>query len=243
MRMSTRAAVAVTAMLLLAGCAHDAATPARNSLTDLPAATVVERSLAAFKSAPSYRVEVHGGDASKPLSIKLAVVGANLHGSLTRDGGTTEILKTGTNFYIRPDETFWATELEKPEQAHAYATFAGVRWIKVERGDPLLATAGLDGVFLFADRTFLNSAVPKQMALGDPKDIGGVPTITVLDTRTTEDARTEISVATTGEPYPVRWDFGLGTVADFTAYGTPSDPIEDPAPTTTVDMKTVLHHT
>jgi hypothetical protein len=81
------------------------------------------------------------------------------------------------------------------------------------------------------------------MALGDPKDIGGVPTITVLDTWTTEDARTEISVATTGEPYPVRWDFGLGTVADFTAYGTASDPIENPARTTMVDMKTVLHHT
>ncbi|GAA2912032.1 hypothetical protein Acy02nite_90190 [Actinoplanes cyaneus] len=238
-----RAAVAATAMLLLAGCAHDTATPAENDLTDLPAATVVDRSLAAFKSAPSYHVEVHGGDASKPLSIKLAVRGENLSGSLTRDGGTTEILKTATNFYIRPDETFWATELGKPEQAHTYATFAGARWIKVEHSDPLLATAGLDGTFSFADRTFLDSAVPKQLALGDPKDIGGVPTITVLDTRTTKAARTEISVATTGEPYPVRWDFGLGTVADFTAYETPSDPIEDPAPNAMVDMKTVLRHT
>jgi hypothetical protein len=94
-----------------------------------------------------------------------------------------------------------------------------------------------------ADRTFLNSAVPQHLALGHPKDIGGVPTITVLDTWSTEGARTEISVATTGEPYPVRWDFGLGTVADFTAYGTTSDPIEDPAPTSVVAMKTVLHHT
>jgi hypothetical protein len=116
MRRSMRAAAAATAMLLLAGCAHDAATPAGNDLTDLPAATVVERSLAAFKSAPSYRVEVHGGDANKRLSIKLAVVGANLHGSLTRDGGTTEILKAGTNFYIRPDETFWATEPRSPSR-------------------------------------------------------------------------------------------------------------------------------
>lgn len=240
MKMSMRAAVTASSMLLLTGCAHDSAAPAGNGITGLPAATVVQRSVAAFKAAPSYRVEVHGGHADNPLTIKLAVAGANLRGSLTRDGGTAEILKTATGFYVRPDETFWTTEFEKPKQAHAYATFAGSRWIEVERGDPLLATAALDGAFLFADRTFLDSAVPKQVALGDRKDVAGVPTVTVLDTWTTENARTEISVATTGEPYPVRWDFGLGTVADFTAYGTPSDPVEDPAPADVVPMKAVL---
>jgi hypothetical protein len=173
--MTRRAAIAATSMLLLAGCAHDPGAPAVNGLTDLPAATVVAKSLAAFKAAPSYRVEVHDDNKSRPLSIKFTVVGANLRGTIAREGGSCEILKVGTNLYIRPDQTFWATEFGKAKQAHAYAAFTGARWIKIKRDDDRIDTGGLDGAFLFADRTFLNSAVPKQMTLGARKDINGVP--------------------------------------------------------------------
>jgi hypothetical protein len=239
MSMTKRAAVAAASiLLLLAGCAHDPGAPAGNDITDLPAATVVAKSLAAFKAAPSYRVEVHNDEKSLPLSLKFAVVGTNLRGTVARQGGSTEILKVGTNFYIRPDETFWRTEFGKAKEAHAYAAFTGTRWIKIKRDDRWIDTGGLDGAFLFADRTFLNTAVPKQMALGARRDINGVPTITVLDSATTLPARTEISVATTGEPYPIRWNFGLGAIADFTDFAMTADPIEDPAP-----ADVVLRHT
>lgn len=206
----------------------------------MPAATVLEKSLAALKAVPSYRVEIRSGRASARLSISIAVVGSNLRGTVTRDGASSEILKVGANHYIRPDETFWSTMLDKPKQAHAYTAFVGDRWIKVDKGDDLLKTAGLEGAYAFAERNALNGAVPQQLSLGEREDVGGVPTITVLDSRNSTASGTRISVATTGEPYPIRWDFGLGAVADFTGFAATSDAMEDPAPTKVVDMKAVL---
>ncbi|GAA4608893.1 hypothetical protein GCM10023107_88900 [Actinoplanes octamycinicus] len=231
-------AVAITtSILLLVGCASDDSAHTDGDIASLPAATVLEKSLAALKAVPSYKVEIHTNSTSGQASTTLAVVGTDLRGSVTRAGATSEVLKVGTNRYIRPDEAFWSTMLDKPKQAHAYTVAAHGRWIKVRADDDLLETGGLEGAFTFAARNALDSAVPQQASLGERKDVGGVPTITVLDSR---NDRTQISVATTGEPYPVRWDFGLGAVATFTDFGAPADTIEEPAPTDVVDISTVL---
>lgn len=146
----------------------------------------------------------------------------------------------GANHYIRPDEAFWSTMLDNPKQARAYTAFAAHRWIKVGKDDDLLTTAGLDGADAFAERNALEAAVPQQLSLGERKDIGGVPTITILDSRNSTASGTKISVATTGEPYPIRWDFGLGAIADFSDFGTTTDPIGQPPPAEVVDLTAVL---
>jgi len=239
MRILTRMAVVAASMVVLTGCTGDGA-QAENHIADLPAATVVEKSLAALKAVPSYRVGIHRDKAESRLSITVAVVGTNLRGTVARGEASSEILKVGANYYFRPDEAFWRTVIDEPKRADAYAAFAGDRWIRVEKDHNLLKTAGLDGVYLFAERNALNGVIPAQMSLGERKEVGGVPTVTVLDSRNSTPSGTRISVATTGEPYPVRWDFGLGTVADFTGFGTTSDPIDEPVPADIVALQTVL---
>ncbi|MFC7279321.1 hypothetical protein ACFQS1_35615 [Paractinoplanes rhizophilus] len=232
-----RAAVVAAAMLLLAGCSGDGDTPAGNGITELPPATVMEKSLAALKTVPSYRVDIHTDNGNLQTSTTIAVVGTDLRGTVTKADGKSEILKVGANYYVAPDEAFWSNWFDQPERAHAYTEYAHGRWIKVAKRDDLIHTSGLDGAFAFAERNALNGAVPRHMSLGERKDVSGVPTITVLDSR---NDLTHISVATTGEPYPIRWDFGHGAVADFSGFGTTSAEIEDPAATEVVDMATVI---
>lgn len=242
MRTLVRAAVAAVWTLLLVGCGdRGASAEDGNGITKLPAATVLANSLTAFKAAPSYQVEIHSGAENGSSTTRIAVIGTNCRGTVTRDGASSDVLKVGANYYIRPDEAFWSTMLDKPTSAHAYTASTRGRWIKIDGSDDLLRRSGLKGAFAFATRTALDGAVPQQVSLGERKDVGGVPTVTVLDSRTTSSNQTQVSVATTGVPYPIRWDFGLGAVADFTNFGTTSDAMEQPAPADVVEMSAVLH--
>ncbi|MEU4564832.1 hypothetical protein AB0F72_41165 [Actinoplanes sp. NPDC023936] len=246
-----RASVAgfAAASLLLTGCqttepagpatpaTSASAAPAPNGIEALTAEQILDRAQQALADAPSFRFwgfQMHGE--ARPFA-EFTAVGDDLTGMmrLSSEAGlekaTMEILLADGVQYIKPSEDYWRIFAEDydPEAA---ITAAGDKWIRTPPSSKTF------GAIFTRDRLVADFDVPAgTVAKGAPSEIDGVPVLTM---GSAEIGGMSARVATSGEPYPTRWDTWAGDTVELTGIGATYPPIEKPAPDQVTDLLTVM---
>ncbi|MFG1955916.1 hypothetical protein [Micromonospora sp. NPDC048830] len=235
MRRTALALAAVAA--LLAGCGGNAgdgadvaawATPADNGIAALAPEQILERSLAATKAAKSFHIKGSAEDDGTPIRVDLKISGGDMHGTVTMQGATVEVLLVDDERFIRPDKKFWALSAGA-EAAATITELMDGRWAVVPEDDQ-----DLRGLFALAvvDKMFEpEGTVTKSEAT----EVAGTPAVGVVDEG--GDGGT-LWVARFGEPYPVRIDAPAGEEGEmtFTEFGAAFAEIKKPAAVDVVDL-------
>jgi hypothetical protein len=193
---STRArallAAAVSAAVLVAGCSSGsgggsaATTPATNGIENKSAQEIVDAASAAAKAASA--VHVAGTAGGTDLDVRIGSDAG--HATLTTSGQTVEVLRIGTDHYIKGDAAFWTGQ----GGATAAAKLTG-KWVKI--GSTLAAQYEqfLTVASFFAD---LSSGDP--VVKGDRASVGGTHAIAVKDTKD----QSLLYVSMVGRPLPLK---------------------------------------
>ncbi|MER7332941.1 MULTISPECIES: hypothetical protein [unclassified Micromonospora] len=233
----TALALAVAAVLLT-GCGEGAgdgvdvavwATPADNGVAGLTPEQILEKSLAATKAAKSFRIKGFAEADGTPIRLDFKFSGRDVHGTVTMEGATVEMLSVGGDRYIRPDKKFWALTAGA-NAADRIAILLGDRWAIVPDDDK-----SLRGLFTLVDVDKLFEP-EGTLTKNETTEVAGTPAVGLVDQG--GDSGT-LWVARFGEPYPVRMDAPPdeeGQVT-FTEFGAPFAEIRKPAAADVVDLE------
>ncbi|HWS36741.1 MAG TPA: hypothetical protein VN408_28880 [Actinoplanes sp.] len=217
-----RLLVVSSAAVCLTGCdapaepgpvASAAASPvvsaSANGVEALEAAAILDRARESLRKAPSFRFTSTAG----ARTVDLRISGPDAHGTVVHDGERTEWLLVDGDRYLKAGEPFWTARFGEREGAIG-REIVGDRWMLVP---PAMDSELIGKDFAVAgllDATFTpDGAIRKQAAAGS---------VTLTDA-----GGTEVSVATTGEPYPVGWTGKDGT-GRITEVGVPVPAITAP---------------
>ncbi|MBB2947213.1 hypothetical protein FB565_006981 [Actinoplanes lutulentus] len=251
-----RAGVAAlaTASLLLTGCqkaepaglaapeppasvAPASVAPASNGIEALTAELILDRAQQALAGAPSFQFSGYQMAGKLRVYAEFTAVGDDLIG-MTRLGfenglekATAEILMVGGTQYMKPSTEYWKllTENDDPQETIAAA---GDKWIRIPSSPKTFgAVFGRDG--LVADFDVPAGTVIK----GAASEVDGVPVLTMGSTK---QGGMSARVATSGEPYPIRWDTWAGDYVELTGIGAGYPKIEEPSADQVTDMRTVV---
>ncbi|BAL88158.1 hypothetical protein AMIS_29380 [Actinoplanes missouriensis 431] len=213
------------------------AAPAPNGIEALTAEQIMDRARQALADAPSFRFsgyQMHGE--ARPFA-EFTAVGDDLVGMMRLASEpdlknvTMEILLAGGVQYIKPSEDYWRTLADGYDPEAAIAASRD-KWIRVP------ASARTFGAIFARDRLVADFDVPAgTVAKGAPSEVDGVPVLTM---GSAEIGGMNARVATTGEPYPLRWDTWAGDDVELTGIGATYPPIEKPAADRVTDMLTVM---
>lgn len=189
-------AIVLAVPLVLAGCGGSTApgggaassAPATNGLEKLTAEQILAKAKAAAESATSVVVSGSLG-AGNTVDLVLGAQGA--HAKVTQSGETIEIVKTGTDYYIKGDAAFWTKEAS----AAAATKFAG-KFVKVP------ATQAAQFADLVTIKAFFEGALKPEgtVAKGDVSAVGSIKAITLKDTK--DGGLLYISLV--GDPLPLK---------------------------------------
>jgi hypothetical protein len=196
-------------------------TPSDNGIAALPAADILTKAVTALKGASSVHINGQITTGGKTIGLDLKVTDKNLGvGTLTMDGQTVELTRTGTNVYMKADAAFW--KQFAGDKGDVIATLLQGKYLKASTTD---ATYGqLAGFFDLVDQMDLTGEATK----GETKTINGTPAISLVEKG--GDSPGTLWVATQGEPYPLRLEGPTGEGAiDFTEYNQPVDIRTPPA--------------
>lgn len=192
-----------------------------NGVEALAAAAILDRARESLRRAPSFRYTGTAG----ARTVDLRIAGPDAHGTVTQDGERTEWLLVGGDRYLKAGEPFWTARLGEQEGGIG-RELVGDRWMLVppEMDSRLIgkdfAVAGL------IDATFTpDGALSKRPAAGS---------VTLTDA-----AGTAVSVATTGEPYPVGWS-GTDGSGRITEVGVPVPALTAPAEDDVFELITLV---
>jgi hypothetical protein len=184
----------MAAAALLAGCATT--TPPAPAATDngvsaLTAQEILDKAQEALAAAKSFHVKGGATESGKALAIDMTLAGADFKGTITVDGQAIELIKIGTDLYMKAPDEFWKGQLPAG-QSDAILLLLKGKYVKVSATAP-----GFSEMANLADpKGFLDPS--GTVTKGSPKDINGQPTIALTDTDGS------LYVATTGKPYPIR---------------------------------------
>jgi len=208
-------AVAVSAVLLLAGCggssgsaASSSPSASSNGVADLTADQILAKATTAAKAQTSVHVSGKGAAGADSVGLDLQLAkGKGGFGSITLSGDTLKIVSDGTTVYFKGDKNFWTNKAS----AQA-ATLIGDRWLKAPVTNESFASLAQFADF---DTTVTGILKPDgAITKGTTKDIGGTPAIEL------KSGSGSLWVATTGEPLPLQISTGkAGEELSFTNWG------------------------
>ncbi|WP_240361639.1 hypothetical protein [Streptomyces sp. MBT27] len=205
------AALFSTALALCFACA---ATARADDTGSLGADRIAQRSHDALLGARSLHVTargVPGSGAGTSFDLTLDRSG-NCRGSVSLGPqGSVEIIRRGTDVWIRPNAAFWKNEV--PGGGSALASLVGDRYLKGTTDDPVLRnTTDVCDLDTFQKYLDTSAKLPATtLTKGRPATVDGVAVIPVTATR---QGRTyTLDVAATGTPYPVRFTVAKGGAA------------------------------
>ncbi|MET9365511.1 hypothetical protein ABZX93_31985 [Streptomyces sp. NPDC006632] len=192
------------ALVALAGVA----TAHADDTGSLTAQQIAQRSRAALLGATSLHMTAKGdlgtSGAASSTSFDLTLDRAgNCRGSVgLGPRGSVQIVKRGSDVWLKPDAAFWKNEV--PGGGSALASLVGGRYLKGTTNDPVLRTS-TDVCDLDTFRQSIAGATQQPatgLTKGKPTTVDGVAVIPVTGT---QQGRTiTLDVAATGTPYPVR---------------------------------------
>ena len=245
---SILAAAAVLAMAAgLVGCSGgnggadaDDGAAGKTATTELQGSSpqeIAEKTVDAMKAAESLRVKGRMTTDGKQLDVDMALTeGGKCTGSMAMDGGTAEVIGTGTETYIKADEQFWRNQSQGEPGAETIVQMLKNRWMKAGAQD---AGAGagefcdLDALLADMDANDTGAATK-----GEVTEVNGQPAIPLTEKE--DGGTTTVHVANDDDkPYILRMENKGGDepgVMDFTDYDKPVE-IEEPAPSEVVDLE------
>ncbi|MEU9097810.1 hypothetical protein [Streptomyces sp. NPDC048361] len=192
----------VAALLALAGAAGAHA----DDTGSLTAQQIAQRSRAALLGATSLHMTAKGdlGTSGASTSFDLTLDRAgNCRGSVSLGPqGSVQIVKRGSDVWLKPDAAFWKNEV--PGRGAALAQLVGDRYLKGTTDDPVLRNS-TDVCDLDTFRQSLTGATQQPNAgliKGKPAKVDGIAVIPVTGTQ--QGRTVTLDVAAAGTPYPVR---------------------------------------
>jgi hypothetical protein len=200
-------AVAVAATVALAGCGGDGEARGGEGAAAGPVNTFEGRTpaeiLATAKSAAQQASSVHmtgsfdEGGARMAFDLVLSD-GRGGQGSITIDGDEMAIRQVGDAVYVKGSEEVWAAMV--PGTAEVASRLDGT-WVRIGRDD---AAAARFTEITSIDRAFEGLLRPADRSLAKVagKDVGGVPTVGLLDRADSGEPAT-LYVAARGPAYPL----------------------------------------
>jgi hypothetical protein len=200
-----------------------------NGIEALEAEEILRRARAAFKSAPSYRFDgCRGTEGPRPCA-EYQATGDDFTGRLEMLEGTAEILAVDGRHYMRPDTKMWDLLLESvsSEQKAAMLEQAGDHWIETPVGGDAFG-ARFDRSDLVADLDQV-----EEVTKGAPTEVDGRPAFTMGA------GGGSLIVATTGEPYPLRWGLDPSSVT-LSDIGATFPAVQAPPADTVVTLSSVI---
>ncbi|BEL08108.1 lipoprotein [Actinoplanes sichuanensis] len=232
-------AALAAAGMLLSGCGgSDSTEPkggtttaaqaaADNGVAALTADEILAKAKEALTKVGSFHMAGSATTDGETMSLDFKVSGKDFAGKMSMGkDADVEILSVGGKQYMKPSEGFWAM-LAGPEQAKTMVTATGGKWVLVPAKD------SVSGLFAAAD---VNELLKPTGALskGEATKVGEQAVITLKDAG---DAESQLFVATTGEPYPVRiGPSATGEGITFSEFGAKFDGIAAPAADQVVDQ-------
>lgn len=224
----TRAILGIAAAaLLVAGCSSGsgagsavASAPGANGIEKKSATEIVTAAQAAAKAATA--VHVAGNAGGTVLDVRVGTDAA--HATITTDGQTVELLRLGTDHYLKGDAAYWAKE----GGAAAAAKLAG-KWVKI--GSQL---AQQYEQFLTVETFFADLGTGDPMVKGDQATVDGVQAITVKDTK--DDSLLYVSMVAKPLPLKATSPASDGGSVTFTDWNVPITDLVAPPADQVVDI-------
>ncbi|MBX7470446.1 hypothetical protein K1Y80_30755 [Streptomyces sp. MAG02] len=208
------ALTALTTLVVLALCPAGATAAPADDTGSLSADQLARRSHDALLSARSLHVTAQGdlgSGAGTSFDLTLDRSG-NCRGSVSLGPqGSVEIIRRGTDVWIKPNAAFWKNEV--PGGGSALASLVGDRYLKGTTNDPVLRnTTDVCDLDTFQKYLDTSAKLPAtDLTKGRPTTVDGVAAIPVTATR---QGRTyTLDVAASGKPYPVRFTVARGPAA------------------------------
>jgi hypothetical protein len=211
------------AAALVAGCntkSDEGTTPpaaSDNGVAGLTADEILARATTALNSAQSFKAKGDMTSDGTKVSIDMQFSGKDFKGNMSGEGLQFEIIKVGTDVYLKAPDEVWQTLLP-PGQEAALALLKG-KYVKVDATNPQFGSlaSSLDTAEILKPE----GTVTK----GEAKVVNGVPTIALVDS-----TAGTIYIATQGEPYPIRIEGKAGEGGiDFSEFNTSAAVTAPPA--------------
>ncbi len=213
------------AAALVAGCKTKSggggtATPppaTDNGVASLSAEEILARATTALANAKSFKAKGDITSDGTKVSIDMQFSGKDFKGNMSGEGLQFEIIKVGTDVYLKAPDEVWKTFLP-PGQEAALALLKG-KYVKVDATNPQFGSlaSSLDTAEILKPE----GTVTK----GEAKVVNGVPTIALSD-----GTAGTFYIATQGEPYPIRFEGKAGEGGiDFSEFNTSATVAAPPA--------------
>ncbi|MFD9128117.1 hypothetical protein [Kitasatospora sp. NPDC059571] len=204
-----------------------------NGVEALAPQQVVDRALAALKQARSVRITGDGSSDGQSVTFDLSAdTDGNCAGTMGLSGqGTFRLVKRGTSLWVKPDPVFW-----RSHGGQGAEQLIGDKYLKTTTENTDFAAMGtVCDLDTLAGSLSASPAAPDR---GKSVTVNGAPAVAVPVTGTGGAGDGVLSVATRGEPYPLRLELtggsGTGRV-DLKEFGTPV-PSGTPGPDETLDL-------
>lgn len=171
----------------------DTATP----ITALPAGALVARARQAASTSTSVRLRGQVSDSGRAAELDLRLAGGGCAGTIGNGSISVRLVLAGQDLYLQGDEGFWRAT--SPQLAQ----LVGTKWVKTPSATPQFAA-----LVQFCDKNKLFERLLNDrltVRKGEQRTIDGQRTVTL-----TGREGGSLSVATEGEPYPVRIEPGQG---------------------------------
>ncbi|MEU2433619.1 hypothetical protein ABZ611_29700 [Streptomyces sp. NPDC007861] len=238
---SACAAALVAAVLVMAG---GSSAYAGDDIESLSAQQISERAKEALRGAASVHFVTEG-------SLNPAGTTSELDLRLDRDGncagtvstgakGSVEIVKRGTTVWMKPDETFWKSQV--PGTGERAAELFKDRYLRGSTDDPVLSSmAEVCDLERLVKSVTDSPDLRLPLTKGEKTEVDGVEVIPVIAKQAGKTVT--MYVAAEGTPYPVRLDAvqageGEASIA-LSDYGEPV-PSATPPADRSIDISTLM---
>jgi hypothetical protein len=223
--------IAITAALL-AGCGKDktpaaAPPPTNNGVAALSATEILDKAKAAAIAAGSVHVKGSTSSENQNISIDLKIDHKDFAGTIETSGTVLEIIRLGSDFYLKAPDAFWEQMIPKEQQV-ALALIKG-KYVKMGSDNPSFKELSSIGDF----DTLLKPE--GTVSKGQEKTVNGTPAIALVDSTD----KGSLYIATVGQPLPVRIESAKNEGIDFTEWGT-SFGLKAPPATEVFDLSKLL---
>jgi hypothetical protein len=203
--------VTIGAATFVAGCASRAGTPtssatspptrADNGVSALAANEILEKAKTALGDAKSVRIRGSATEGNDQVDFDFKISGDDIDARISGQGMTVEIIRIGADAYMKADALWEALLAGQPR---ILSVIKG-RYVKINVND--------DRFTEFTELTDPEEILDPEgnMSKGEVKAINGTPAIGLVDQKD----RSTLSIATVGEPRPLRVEEPAGNTLDF----------------------------